>query len=226
MTEQTPGAEQATTSDVGRMSLSISVATGLYGLSFGALGVAAGLSVWQTCLLSLLMFTGGSQFAFVAALPGGGWAALSAASLMGVRNAIYGAQMNAELAPRPWWRRAAAAQITIDESVAVAMAQLEPTERRRGFWLTGVGVYVFWNLLTFVGAFAAGRLDTRAWGLDGAAVAAFVALLWPRLRQRHASAVALIAAGAALAITPLVPAGVPLLVAAAVAGFLGWRWLR
>ncbi|WP_323192916.1 AzlC family ABC transporter permease, partial [Halostella sp. PRR32] len=93
----------------------------------------------------------------VAALPGGGWAALSAASLMGVRNAIYGAQMNAELAPRPWWRRAAAAQITIDESVAVAMAQLEPTERRRGFWLTGVGVYVFWNLLTFVGAFAAGR---------------------------------------------------------------------
>lgn len=97
---------------------------------------------------------------------------------------------------------------------------------RRGFWLTGVGEYVFWNLLTFVGAFAAGRLDTHAWGLDGAAVAAFVALLWPRLRQRHASAVALIAAGAALAITPLVPAGVPLLVAAAVAGVLGWRWLR
>ena len=73
-----------------RMGLSISVATGLYGISFGALSVAAGLNIWQTMVLSALMFTGGSQFAFIGVIAGGGsgLAAVGAATLLGVRNAI------------------------------------------------------------------------------------------------------------------------------------------
>lgn len=205
-----------------RMSLWVSLATGLYGISFGALAIAAGLNVWQTQLLSLAMFTGGSQFAFAASIAGGGWAAVAAASLMGVRNAIYGAQMNAELKPRGW-RRLAAAHISIDESVAVCLTQTDRVERARGFWLTGWGVFVCWNLMTLLGAITTSQLDPRAWGLDGAAVAAFIGLLWPRLRSLEAAATAGVAAVAAVAVTPWLPIGTPILVAAVISAAMGWR---
>lgn len=210
-------------SSLTRTSLSVSIATGLYGISYGALAVAAGLSLWQTQLLSLAMFTGGSQFAFVAAIPGGGATAAAAASLMSVRNAIYGAQMNAELRPRGVLRPLAA-HATVDESVAVSLAQKTPADRAKGFWMTGWGVFFFWNLLTFVGAVAASRVDPSAWGLDGAAVAAFIGLLWPRLMERKHWAIAALAAVVATLATPMLPIGTPILAAAVVAGLLGWRW--
>lgn len=202
-----------------RMGLSIAVAVGAYGVSFGALGVASGLSVLQTCLLSLLMFTGGSQFAFIGVVAGGGTggAALSAASLLGIRNAVYGMQLNAMLHPTGW-RRFASAQVTIDESMATAVAQDEPAEERRGFWTAGLGVFVLWNLFTLVGALAGASLgDPKRWGLDGAATAAFLGLLWPRLKNRDAVAIAVGCAAVTLACVPILPPGIPLLVAAGVA---------
>lgn len=209
-----------------RMALSISVATGLYGVSYGALGVAAGLSIAQTQALSLLMFTGGSQFAFAGVIAGGGSgaAALGAASLLGVRNAVYGMQMNRLLAPRGW-RRWLAAHWTIDESAATASGQDEAAEQRRGFWGAGAGVFVLWNLFTFVGALLGDALgDTRRFGLDGAAVAAFLGLLWPRLNAREPVALALVCGLATALAVPWVPPGVPILLAAALGG--AWGLLR
>ena len=212
-----------------RSGLSLSVAVGLYGISFGALAVAAGFTVLQACALSALMFTGGSQFAFVGVVGGGGslGAATAAASLLGLRNAVYGVQLNAMLRPRGW-RRFVHAHLTIDESMATASAQDDPDEARRGFWTAGVGVWVLWNLFTLAGALAGTALgDPRAWGLDGAAAAAFLGLLWPRLRGGDARAVAVACALATVASVPWVPAGVPIIVAAAVAAALwaiGERW--
>ena len=96
-----------------RIGLSISIATGLYGVSFGALSVTSGLDFWQTMALSLLLFSGGSQFAFIGVVAGGGSgvAAMGAATLLGMRNGIYGMQINALLQPRGW-RKFAAAQLT------------------------------------------------------------------------------------------------------------------
>ena len=208
-----------------KIGLSIAVATGLYGISFGALSVAAGLSFWQTVALSALMFTGGSQFAFIGVLGGGGSgaAALGAASLLGVRNAVYGMQINQWLRPRGW-KRLAAAQVTIDESTATAASQSDPAEQRRGFWTAGVGIYLLWNLFTALGAALGDALgDPRQWGLDGAAVAAFLGLLWPRLRGREPVAIALVCALVTAVALPLTPAGVTILIAALVAGALGWR---
>lgn len=208
-----------------RMGLSISVATGLYGLSFGALSVAAGLDFWQTMALSLLMYTGGSQFAFVGVLAGGGApaSALGAASLLGVRNAIYGMQLNALLRPSGWLKPLAA-QLTIDESTATATAQTDAGEQRRGFWTAAIGVFLVWNLCTALGAWAGNALgDPRQFGLDGAAVAAFLALLWPRLRQRQAGALAVVCALVTVLAIPLVPPGLPILLAAVVAA--GWGLL-
>lgn len=207
-----------------RMGLSISVATGLYGISFGALAVAAGLSVWQAMALSALMFTGGSQFAFIGVIAGGGAgsAALSAATLLGVRNAVYGMQMNRMLQPKGW-RKYLAAQVTIDESAATASGQIDAAEQRRGFWTAGVGVFVLWNVFTFLGAWLGDALgDPRQWGLDGAAVAAFLGLLWPRLQQREPVALAVLCGVLTALAVPLLAPGLPILVAAVVGAAWGW----
>jgi predicted branched-subunit amino acid permease len=211
-----------------RVGLSIAVATGLYGISFGALSVASGLDVWQTSVLSLLLFSGGSQFAFIGVIAGGGspLAAASAAALLGIRNAVYGMQLNALLHPRGW-RRFAAAHVTIDESLATSTGQSDPVEQKRGFWVAGLGIFVLWNVFTLVGSLAGDALgDPKQWGLDGAAVAAFLGLLWPRLRSREAGATAAVCALATVLAVPFVPPGVPILVAAVVAGAIGWLGFR
>jgi len=208
------------------VALSISVATGLYAVSFGALAVAAGFSVAQTMALSLLMFTGGSQFAFIGVIGAGGAgsAAFGAASLLGVRNALYGAQINRLLRPRGWLKLASA-QLTIDESTATASSQHRPEDQRLGFWLTGLGVYVLWNLLTLVGALLGDALgEPRRWGLDGAAVAAFLGLLWPRLSAREPVILAIVCALVTVLALPWLPPGLPILLAATVAAT--WGLLR
>lgn len=211
---------------VWRMAASVSVATGAYGISFGALAVAAGLDVWQTMALSLLMFSGGSQFAFLGALGAGGPAAAGAAWLVGLRNAVYGMQANAWFQPRGL-RRLTLAQLSIDESTAVAATQSNPEDRRAGFWAAGLGVFVLWNLMTLVGVLVGDLLgDPKAWGLDGAALAAFCGLLWPRLRHRDMVAVAVVAAVVTLVLVPVVPAGVPILAAVLVGGGAAWWRVR
>jgi len=205
------------------VSLSISVATGLYAISFGALAVAAGFSVAQTMALSLLMFTGGSQFAFIGVISAGGVgsAAFGAASMLGVRNALYGAQINRLLRPRGW-EKFAAVQLTIDESTATASSQHHPDDQRRGFWLTGLGIYVLWNLFTLAGALLGDALgEPRRWGLDGAAVAAFLGLLWPRLYAHEPVIVAVVCALVTVLALPWLPPGLPILLAAAIAALWG-----
>lgn len=207
-----------------RVGLSISIATGLYGLSFGALSAAAGLTFWQTMALSLLLFSGGSQFAFIGVIGGGGTgvAAMSASTLLGIRNGVYGMQMNALVRPTGL-RKVVAAQVTIDESAATASGQLDSAEQRRGFWTAGLGVFALWNIFTAVGALAGDAMgDPKQWGLDGAAVAAFLGLLWPRLQAKQPAAIAVVCALITVLTIPFLPSGVPILVAAAVAGAIGW----
>jgi predicted branched-subunit amino acid permease len=214
---------------VWRQSLSVGIATGAYGISFGAVSVAAGLSVAQTCALSLLMFTGGSQFAFagVAASGGGPLAAITTAALVGARNGFYGLQMAPVLRVRGL-RRLAAVQLTIDESTAVGSAQTvtypdRPELARLGFWATGGAVFVLWNAATVLGAIIGEVLgDPRRYGFDAAAAAAFLGLLWPRLRDGQARWIALSAAVVALGAVPFAPAGLPVLAAGTVALAAAW----
>ena len=205
----------------------MSLATGAYGLSLGALAVAAGMDLWQTIALSLLVFSGGSQFAFVGVIGAAGspWAALGTSALLGVRNGFYGVALAPILRPMHGWRFVWGAQITIDESTAVALAQPadDRQSRREGFWWTGVGVFVAWNALVGVGAIAGQYIgEPQAWGLDAAAAAAFLGLVWPRLAPRKVQAIAAAAAVLALALTPVLPAGLPILAAALVALVAGW----
>ena len=226
----TEGLDAAARRRAVRDGLGVALATSAYGISFGALARVSGLDVWQICVLSLVMFTGGSQFAFIGVIGSGGLAAIPAAvassALLGVRNIAYGMRM-APLLGGGFWGRAAAAHLTIDESTAVALGQSEPRAQRLGFWVTGLGICLGWNLTTLAGALLGDVLgDPKAYGLDAAAAAAFLALLWPRLKRRQAIAVGIASAVVAAALTPTLMPGLPVLVAAVVAVVVGWfNWL-
>ena len=209
-------------------SVAVALATSSYGVSFGAISVSSGLDVWQTCALSLLVFTGASQFAFVGAVAAGG-APLSgalAAVLLGSRNALYGFR----LAPLLGWngvRRTALAHLVIDESTAMAILRPSRAAARLGFLATGLGVFALWNLATLIGALAGNLIgDPRTYGLDAAVGAAFLALLWPRLTGPNNRLVAGIAAAGAALMVPVTAVGIPVLAAGAVALLLGILGVR
>jgi predicted branched-subunit amino acid permease len=210
-----------------RDSLSVSITVGAYGTAFGAAAVANGFSLLQTCLLSLLTFSGASQFAVIGVLGAGGGAlsGIATASLLGIRNGVYGVIMAPRLKVKGF-KRIIAAQITIDESTAVALGQEVRGEKamRQGFWLTGFGVFLFWNLFTLAGALGAQAMgDIRAWGLDSAVPAAFLGLVWPRLKTNRDRALAGGCMLFALAMTPILPAGLPIIATAFIAVAVGLR---
>lgn len=207
--------------------MSVSLTVGSYGIAFGAASVAAGFSVLQTSLLSLLTFTGASQFAVIGVLGAGGSAlsGIATATLLGVRNTLYGLRMAPVLQVKGL-RRIFAAQITIDESTGVALSQehLGVKEARQGFWLTGIGVFIFWNIFTLAGAFGAQAMgNPAAWGLDAAVPAAFLGLLWPRLINKTDRALALCAVALSLAMTPYFVPGLPIISTALLAVIFGLR---
>jgi len=208
---------------VDRTALSVAFTVGLYGAAFGAAGVTAGFSILQTCLLSILLFSGASQFAVVGIMGAGGSAisAIATATLLGFRNALYGLQM-APILKVGGLKRVLAAQITIDESTAVATIQENDEDRKRGFYVTGIGVYIFWNLFTYLGALGASAIgDPSVWGLDAAVPAAFCGLIWPRLKNKTQFLVSAIAIAWALLLTPIAPAGIPIITTVLLAVIFG-----
>lgn len=173
-----------------RDALGIAVAAGVYGVSFGVLSVVSGLTPLQTCVLSLAMFTGASQFAFIGVIGSGGlpYSGVAAALLLGARNGLYGIRLAPAVGVRGL-RRLVAAQLVIDETTAMAIRHERDSDARTAFWSTGVALYVFWNLGTAIGALAGPVIgDPKTYGLDAAVPAAFVALLWPQLPDLAASA--------------------------------------
>jgi predicted branched-subunit amino acid permease len=207
--------------------MAVAVPVGLYGAAFGAASISAGLDLLQTIALSAILFSGASQFAIVGVIGSGGGAiaAILASALLGIRNGFYALRM-APLLEARGLRRLIAAHITIDEATAVALAQDQEDRNsvKKGFWFTGIGVFIFWNLFTIVGALSASILeDPSKWGLDSAVPAAFLALLWPQLTSRRLRIIALLAMVMALALSPFVTAGLPIISVVLIALIAGWR---
>jgi predicted branched-subunit amino acid permease len=222
-------------------SISVGMATGAAGIAFGAVAVADHFTVAQTCFLSLVLFSGASQFSLVGVMSSGGspLSAILTGSFLGARNGLYGVRM-AGILKLSGWRKGVAAQITIDESTGMAIAQKSEADQRTAFWYTGFGVYVFWNLFTLAGALGAKAIgNTSAWGLDVASPAIFCAVLMPRIfgpqevngsglkkqnqKKQKMFYAALLAFIWALAITQIVPAGTPIITSVIIAALLGWK---
>jgi len=208
-----------------RDGVGLGLAVGVSGVAFGAAAVSSGLSAWQACALSVLAFTGASQFALAGVIASGGGllAGTAGAILLGSRNSLYGLRLADVLRPRGP-RRLLAALGVIDETTAVALAQPDAESSRKGFWATFATLYLMWNLSTLAGAIGAGRAGSpQAFGLDVVGPAAFLALIWPRLKSgRTERLVGLGGAAIALGTTAVLPVGVPVILAAlaALAGAL------
>ncbi len=194
--------------------VTLSVAVGVFAVSFGVGSVSAGASVTQTCAMSLLVFTGASQFSAMSVIGSGGsvGSALAGALLLAARNGVYGLSM-ARVLPGSLGMRLVAAQLTIDESTAMAASQRDPRLQRAAFWITGVSLYLCWNIGTLIGALAGSAIDPRAFGLDAAFPAGFVAMLWPTVRTLRGRLAAALGALICLSLIPFTPIGVPILCA-------------
>jgi predicted branched-subunit amino acid permease len=203
-----------------RDGIALGLAVGVSGLAFGAAAVSSGLSTWQACALSLLAFTGASQYALAGVIAAGGslLAGTAGAIMLGSRNTLYGLRLSETLRVRGW-RRPLAALGVIDETTALTLAQPDPPAARKGFWATFCCLYLTWNLCTLAGALGAGRVGSpQAFGLNVVGPAAFLALIWPRLRAgRTERAVAVAGALIALGLSSVLPAGVPVILAAVAA---------
>ncbi|MPZ87783.1 MAG: branched-chain amino acid ABC transporter permease [Nitriliruptorales bacterium] len=198
-----------------RDALALGVAVGVFGLSFGVLATASGVSAPMACALSALVFAGGAQFAAVGVIAAGGspLAAVASGLLLNARYAAFGLAL-APVLRGTLLQRAAAAHLVIDESAALALGRRDQDEARQAFWTTGIVLFVLWNTGTLLGALAGGGIgDPAALGLDAAFPAGFLALLFPLLTGPRTRVAALSGAGIALALTPFVPPGVPILAA-------------
>jgi 4-azaleucine resistance transporter AzlC len=213
-------------STVTRNAIGVGLATGVYGISFGALAVTNGFSFAQTQVLSLGLFSGASQFAVIGIMAAGGSAvaAVATSSLLGVRNGLYAFSL-ARVLKLKGIKKVFASQITIDESTAMSIANNDDEEMSRwAFWATGISVFVFWNIATAIGAFGASFVaDPKSLGLDAAVGAAFLALLWPRLINKENRTAGALAAILALLLTPFVPPGLPVLACVLIAIIMGLR---
>jgi len=201
-----------------RAAMGIGLYAMAFGASFGAISIGSGLTLPQTMVLSLVMFTGASQFAFVGVAASGGspFAAVPAALLLGMRNAFYGVPISEILHPRGF-ARLWTAHFVIDETTAMAIGQATPRARRFAFWTTGMILFSLWQLGSLAGALVGRAVNPTDIGLDAAAPAVFLALLWPMLRRREGRWLALGGAAVALALIPVAPPGIPVIASAVVA---------
>jgi 4-azaleucine resistance transporter AzlC len=199
-------------------------AVGIFGVTFGLLAVTSGLSVAKACAMSLLIFTGASQFAAIGVVKSGGSpiAAIGSALLLGARNGVYGLAMSRVL-PARRGQRFLASQLVIDESTALSLGQSDPHDQVRAFWAAGLGTFVFWNIGTLIGALGGGLIgDPEKWGLDVAFPAGFVALLAPHLAKAGGKPAGVFGALAVVVSSPFLPKGLPILIAA-LGAFIGLR---
>ncbi|MFK4100981.1 AzlC family ABC transporter permease [Streptomyces sp. NPDC019531] len=201
-----------------RDSALVWLASGIVGVSFGAIAVTGGLPVWVPVVMSLVVYAGSAQFSAVGVLLAGGGPVAAAATglLLNTRTAAFSLAV-ADLFGPGRLTRLLGAHLVTDETVAFALAQPDPARRRAAFWVSGLGLFAVWNVTILLGALAGSALgDTGAYGLDAAFPAVLVALVLPTLRKDSAvRRSALLGTGLALAVTPTVPAGVPVLVALA-----------
>lgn len=217
---------EQTRSEIVRNAISIGVAVATYGVSFGALGTSTGLTVAQTCALSVLMFTGGSQFALVSTLASGGTglSGALAAILLGTRNTAYSMRMTPLLSSNGPWKLLAS-HLTIDESTAMGLAQDEKSfsgkATKLAFWSTGLSVFILWNGATFIGALAANSIgDPKTFGLDAAIGAGLFALVYPQIQGKRQLITALGGALVAISLANFVTPGLPI-ISASIVAFIG-----
>jgi 4-azaleucine resistance transporter AzlC len=193
----------------------VCLADAVVGVSFGAITVSSGLPVWLPMLLSVAVFAGAAQFMFVGLVASGGnpIAAAVTGLLVNVRHVPFGFAVG-DLLGKGWARRVAGSHLMVDETVAFALGQRDPVQRRAVYWACGISLFVCWNLGVMIGAFGGTVVnDTDAFGMDAAFPAVLLALVLPSLRDAATRRASLVGVVIALTTAPFLPAGLPVLLA-------------
>ena len=197
-----------------RDAATIALAAAMIGVSFGVVAAGKGIPFEKIQVMSLTVFAGGSQFVLVGGVGSGVAAAVVAGLVLNARHIAFGLSL-APVLDGPLWHRAVSAQIVIDESTAYALAQPELRLARQGFYAVGVFLFVSWQVGTAIGALAGAAIDYKAFGVDAAFPAGLLAMLGPQLTTRSARLAAVLGATIAVASTPILPRGLPILLAVA-----------
>jgi 4-azaleucine resistance transporter AzlC len=196
-----------------RDAAAIAAAMVAVGASFGAIAIAYGLPVWVPFLMSTVVFAGGAQFLAVGLLAASPIAAVLAGLLLNARHLPFGMAIGSSMG-NSWRERLIGSHLMTDEVVAFTLAENEPVQRRRTYWLIGITLFTSWNIGTALGVLLGTAVgDYESLGLDAAFPAALIALILPSLRDRPTRLVALTGAAVAVAATPVLPAGLPVLCA-------------
>jgi predicted branched-subunit amino acid permease len=238
--------------DVGLVCLADGIVGVSFGATCVApVGSSHGLAWWVPVALSLLVFAGGAQIAAVGVVLAGGSpvAAVIAGAVLNTRMFPYGFAVADVLGPPAGHGatdhratghgttghgavaaagrrliRALGTHVITDESVAFALRQSSAERRRSAFWTCGVALFVVWNLSVLLGIGLGSVVrNTNAFGLDATFPAVMLALALPTLTSRPTRLAAGTGAVIAVALTPVLPAGLPLLAAL---GGLGTQWPR
>jgi 4-azaleucine resistance transporter AzlC len=202
------------------------LAVWVIGLSYGAIAVASGFPVWFPAAQSALVLAGASEFLFIGIVAAGGnpLAAALAGLLVNARHLPYGLALPDVIGRGRGWRRLLGSHVMNDESVVFSLAQEDLPRKRAAYWACGLGVLICWPGGAALGALAGSFLrDTSAFGLDATFPAVILALIVPALRDRVTALAAMVGAVIALATTPFLPAGLPVLLALAGAAVLAGR---
>ena len=196
-----------------RDGLTMSLAVGVIGVTFGVFADAAGFDLAQIVVMSALACAGAAQFVVVGVIDSGGTevAAVGSALLLVARYALYGPVVRRFL-PSSRLGRLVAAQFVIDQSTAMAVAQTNRRDGSGAFWFTGITLWLCWIAGSVAGTALGGVMgNSETWGFDAALPAIFVALVAPHLRTPEGRVAALVAAAVALTAVPLTAPGVPIL---------------
>lgn len=169
------------------MPLQLGVAP--FGLAFGVLGMASGLSPLQTILLSSILFGGASQVVFVQLWGGGAPVPVVGASVSAInlRHVLYSASIAPYLRSLPLRWRVPLAYLLTDEAYAVTIDRLrngtESPFQHYHLLGTGMTLWICWQITTVTGVLF-GATIPDSWSLGFAIPLTFIALVAPAIRRR------------------------------------------
>ncbi|WP_179425447.1 AzlC family ABC transporter permease [Spelaeicoccus albus] len=190
----------------------VCLADGVVGLSYGAIAVSKGFELWVPVVLAIAVLAGAAELLFVGIVASGGsvFAAMAAGLLVNARHLPFGVAVRDVIGSG--WRRVLGSHVMNDESVVFALSQQQADKRKAAFWICGVGILICWPVGAFVGGLIGGSIgDTDVFGLDAMFPTVLLALVLPSLKDRRTRLAVIAGAVIAVATTPLLPAGMPVL---------------
>ena len=196
-----------------------------FALAFGILARTNGFSVVETQLLSVLVFAGSAQLAFVnlSHEGAGAIAILLTVLLLNLRHVLYGLSLNAYLPRKTRPPRPILAAGLVDETYGMTISAFRVGRGSAGYLCgAGLSLFISYAISTGIGAVLGSRLpNPERLGLETIFPLSFLALLLPLIRTRVDCSVAVLSGAVAFMASHHLNGGAVVLAATLAAALLG-----